>query len=90
MAIADLYYRNKMWDKAIESYDTIINSNPILTKPGWTARLNMSKLLLLENIPQDVIPMDYFKKNFSWLQTMVGKAVGLVAIEPLELLGIFF
>ncbi|CAO3621951.1 unnamed protein product [Cunninghamella blakesleeana] len=90
MAIADLYYRNKMWDKAIESYDPIINSNPILTKPGWTARLNMSKLLLLENIPQDVIPVDYFQKIFSWLQTMVGKAVGLVAIEPLELLGLCF
>ncbi|CAO3614821.1 unnamed protein product [Cunninghamella echinulata] len=89
MAIADLYYRNKMWDKALESYDAIINSNPILTKPGWTARLNVSKLLLLENITQD-IPMDFFQNVFSWLQTMVEKANGLVAIEPLELLGLCY
>ncbi|ORZ26096.1 hypothetical protein BCR42DRAFT_19597 [Absidia repens] len=89
MAIAELYYRHKMWAEALASYISVAKSNVILKKPGWHARLAIANLLLVDDYDQDVDAANLMHEVFTWLSTMISQPTGdAVIMEPLELLGL--
>ncbi|KAI8076907.1 uncharacterized protein BX664DRAFT_344219 [Halteromyces radiatus] len=90
IAIADLYQRHDMWKEALESYQIIIKSNPLLKKAGWNARLSIGKILLVDGYDQEMDCSMLMKDVYSWLFTMVQQSAGAFLMEPLELLGICY
>lgn len=86
MAIGDLHYRHKMWDKALASYDCVVQSNALLKKPGWNARLAIARLVLIDALDSDSVP--WRQEIYDWLSIMIGQsAADDLLMEPLELFG---
>ncbi|KAI7884009.1 HCP-like protein [Lichtheimia hyalospora FSU 10163] len=84
LAMADMFERHEMWDKAMEKYTSMATTHKILSLVGWKARLAKGRLVLSHNqgTLQDM------KDVHGWLSEMVEhNTPGDKSIEPFEMLG---
>ncbi|ORX49863.1 HCP-like protein [Hesseltinella vesiculosa] len=87
MDLAELYNRHKMYSMALQMYHQVIESHPLLSKYGWTARLAVARLALIDL--DDASP-DLLLSSFQWLTTMAQQSVGDANMETFELLGVCY
>ncbi|ORX60395.1 HCP-like protein [Hesseltinella vesiculosa] len=94
LLLGECHERNGHRDLALEKYNALIKIHPLRSQLGWYARLNKSRILVMDidasqnkPKPEPLTRSQDHDQVFLWLKDMSEQQLCKDAIEPLYLLG---